>query len=329
MKHQPRRAPPGGDRDPAHEAQLPQAAALALARPRGRRRGAAAGLHDALLGDVGACDLAARDNATGLVDAPGERASADDELERERRARTDGAAELDHRQAWRIAERRAQNRLDTRRFEHFGEKGDAGQDRLPGEMAGECRMVGRDHERSPERRTVHRRIAPLCCASSARRAAVSLPVVSRGRAGDADDPARQERGVDALAQRGADLLVRQARRDDESHQADDAERVAARLGRHPERAVDDAVDRVELEVEMADRAALAGDVDQVVGPAEQAEGIAAGDLEHVGEQRRLRHVAAAHRDRVAVAGEADAVEGLPLGPAVVRRDATWPASVQP
>jgi hypothetical protein len=51
---------------------------------------------------------------------------------------------------------------------------------------------------------------------------------------------------------------------------------------------------------MAERAALAGDVDQVVRAAEQAKARRIEDLEHVGERRRLGHVAAAD-DRQVVA----------------------------
>ena len=162
---------------------------------------------------------------------------------------------------------------------------------------------------SPQRRSLP---APCAAASSASRAAVSLPVGSRGRASTADDPPRQEGGVDAAAQRRQDLLAAQAGGDDERHQAGDAGGVGS-VRRAPERAVDHAVDRVEVEVEMAERAALAGDVDQVVGAAEQAEAIGAEDLEHVGERRRLGHVAAAHDGAIVVAAERQAGEGLPLG----------------
>jgi hypothetical protein len=129
---------------------------------------------------------------------------------------------------------------------------------------------------------------------------------------DVDDAARQERRVDAVAQGRDDALARDARRHHEGDQADDAGRVAVALGRHPEGAVDDAFDRVEVEVEVADRAALAGDVDQVVGAAEEAEGLGVDDLEHVGQHRRLRHVTAADGRGGAVAVDAHAVECAPL-----------------
>jgi len=68
-----------------------------------------------------------------------------------------------------------------------------------------------------------------------------------------------------------------------------------------------------VEVEVRDRAALAGDVDEVVRAAEQPERARARHLEHVGEHRRLGNMAAADGDRVAVAVETDPVVRAPLG----------------
>ena len=129
---------------------------------------------------------------------------------------------------------------------------------------------------------------------------------------DRDDPARQEGGVDAAAQRRQDPLAAEAGGDDERHQAGDAGGVGG-IRRAPERAVDHALDRVEMEIQMAERAALAGDVDQVVGAAEQAEAIRSQHLEHVGQRRRLGHVATAHPRVIVVAVERQAGEGVPLG----------------
>jgi hypothetical protein len=168
----------------------------------------------------------------------------------------------------------------------------------------------------------------VAAASSASRVRVSLPVASRGSA----STRTTRRGTNAAStrsrRRATICASRDLRRDDEGDRGE--RRRAARRRRAASRTRRRRrLDRVEVEVEVADRAALAGDVDQVVRAAEEAEGLAVDDLENVGEDGRLRHVAAADGGRGAVAVEAHGVEGAPLGAAVVRRVATWPASVQP
>ena len=86
------------------------------------------------------------------------------------------------------------------------------------------------------------------------------------------------------------------------------------VGRHPESAVGHARKRVEVEIEMGERAALAGDVDDVVAAAEQAEGLRAGHFEHVGQAHRLQHVAAADHRIGAVAADRQAAEDAPFRP---------------
>ena len=97
-----------------------------------------------------------------------------------------------------------------------------------------------------------------------------------------------------------------------------------------ERAVDHARNGVELRIQIAERAALAGDVDQVGGPAVQQEFLVAGDLDDIAASasivRRDRRARTPGRSRAA--GERPAT-GAKRPICAVRRMAICPVSVEP
>src|SRR6202008_1618563 len=76
-------------------------------------------------------------------------------------------------------------------------------------------------------------------------------------------------------------LAREPRRHDEGGEP---RRVALSVPGQDVRAVVHALDRVQVKVEMRERGALAGDVDQVGGAPVQQEAVAAAQLDHVVEQ---------------------------------------------
>ncbi len=267
VQQQARVAPARERRDPAHDAQLPAGCCARAGAPsrwaaRCRRRPSSA---PSRAGEVGARDLAAGDSCARR--SPTRQSSA----RAPRRKSIDsaapgptGARNLTTARRGALPTQAASVGSPQRRLEHLGEQRDAGQQRLARESGRRTPDGRRDLDRCARRRSRSSPRRPAAGAPRARRARPASACRSaraaarrRGRCGAAGTPRRRARASAATI-----ALARDARRDDEGDQADDAGRVAVALGRHPERAVDDAFDRVQVEVQVADRAALAGDVDR-------------------------------------------------------------------
>ena len=109
--------------------------------------------------------------------------------------------------------------------------------------------------------------------------------------------ARHEGAFEVFAQGADDLACRQARRDDKG---DGAHHAFGHVIGQPEGAVVDAFDAVEMEVQVRERTALARHVDDVVGAAEQAKAPCVDEVQHIGQRRGLRDVAALHDEGLAL-----------------------------
>ena len=96
--------------------------------------------------------------------------------------------------------------------------------------------------------------------------------------------ARHEGAFKLFAQRGNDLARRACRRHHKSQRPHDA---FGDLVGQPEGAVFHAVDAVEVKVQVRQRTAFAGDMDEVVGAAQQLEVLCVVQHQHVGQWRRL------------------------------------------
>ena len=132
-----------------------------------------------------------------------------------------------------------------------------------------------------------------CWSASACRACCgSLPVALRGSRSTITQRPRQEHGIDTSPQMLHERGGRKRRRDDGGRQARDTGDAAVIAFAQEEHAVLHARNRVQLRVEIAEGAALAGNVDQIRRAAMQNEFVVAALLEHVAERRHLLHVAA-------------------------------------
>src|SRR5258706_1986579 len=99
----------------------------------------------------------------------------------------------------------------------------------------------------------------------------------------------KESGVDPLAQGSHDGFAGESRGDDESRQS--RYRPVVLLG-HDKSTVPYAFDGIEMKVQMRERSALSRDVDEIRSPPMQQERVPAAQLDHVGEQHLLLHMAA-------------------------------------
>ena len=147
--------------------------------------------------------------------------------------------------------------------------------------------------------------------------------------------ARHEDRLELAPQCGDHRLGIQRRRHDKGNRPHHA--LGHFVG-HPEGAVLDALDAVQVEVQVRQRAALAGHVDQVVGAAQQLEVACVVQLQHVGQHRGFEHVAARDHAAAVVGGaalggcrrqaqRAQRLPGLPGGRAAARHLAGLGAAV--
>ena len=180
------------------------------------------------------------------------------------------------------------------RLQHLGEQGDAGQHRPAGEVAVEGRMVDGDLEPLRDRASISLVASAPVAAGAVRRRELGEPRrgelagrLARQRV-DLDDAARQEGGVDAVAQRREDLLARRApgATTNATRRTTPAASPSLRAGIQNAPSTTPSIE-LRWKFEMADRAALAGDVDQVVGAAEQAEASAPRTSSTSASERRL------------------------------------------
>ena len=105
----------------------------------------------------------------------------------------------------------------------------------------------------------------------------------------------QEYRIDAGAQGPDDVCGIELWGHDQRGEPRDAGERGFRIVAHEERAVDDARNRVELVIEIGERAALAGDVDQIGRTPMQQEMLLANRLEHIGQCDRPLDVTALRR----------------------------------
>ncbi len=181
---------------------------------RSRRRVHAVGGAAPLSAFMAAAPMSARANLargdrTAALRGPASRATWQRGEKRSRAMRpgATGARNLTTEQARRTADRSGEARLASGRLEHFGQQRDARQHRPAREVAGERRMVGADLERCAS--STISLIARSPCRWRRRQRGEPRRGELAGRLArqriDVDDAARQERRVDALAQRGDDL----------------------------------------------------------------------------------------------------------------------------
>ena len=88
------------------------------------------------------------------------------------------------------------------------------------------------------------------------------------------------------------------RRDDEDHRPHHA--VGHVVGQ-PEGAVEHTVDAVQVKVQVRQRAALAGHVDQVAGTAQQTKAVLVQQVQHVGQRRGLGDMATGDQESLVAA----------------------------
>ncbi|MCY1369660.1 hypothetical protein D9M69_567120 [compost metagenome] len=131
---------------------------------------------------------------------------------------------------------------------------------------------------------------------------------------DLHHAARHEHRLQPLPQCSNDVRRRQRGRDHERHRPHHA---VGHLVGQPEGTVLDTRDAVQVVVQVGERTAPAGDVDQVVGTAEQAKAPCIEQLEHVGHRRRLGNEIAAEDEALGTVTlprfrmHADLAEGFP------------------
>src|SRR5258706_11855231 len=133
-------------------------------------------------------------------------------------------------------------------------------------------------------------------------------LVARQGFDETKGPGKESR-VDTSAQGCHDGFASESRSDDESRQS--RYRPVVFL-RHDESTVPYAFDGIEMKVEMRERSPLSRDVDEIGGPPVQQEGVSTAQLDHIGEQDLLLHMAPFCPSPLLVGIQAHAGQGAPL-----------------
>ena len=228
------------------------------------------------------------------------------------RARLDRREELGDAEARRAAEPRRQRRLGQRGLEHLGQQHDAGQQRPAREVAGERRVVAaicsvRTLPLTP-RSAALRAPAPRRAAPAGR--AGSLPVASRGSA--VARTTRRGRKAASTRCRSAEQALRATGPARRRRRSAAPRRRHSRGGSQKAPSATPAI-AFRWKFRCASELRLPAMLIRSLERPSRRKWRRVDELEHVGQRRRLGHVAAADDHLLAVACEPQVAEGAPFG----------------